>query len=122
MSEDHTTDAEVWEFMAMVKAALYAAREFDEETAEDYAESTWECYQVIERRIREYSTTVAFGVPEENKEESVKTMAEEKFKGGFGDGEMAEMEAYYNAVPAGDAGKGGKRYWNRDDFDPYSLK
>lgn len=93
-----------WEFVEMVKAAIYGAshdRNIDTEfeNSDEFADFAFEVFLIIERRIRESDTVRVWGVPRQGKERAVKTIAREKYEAGFED-EIPNMRPLYMAVPS----------------------
>lgn len=108
---DNGDDTNLWEFMAIVKAALYAAK--DEDEAKDaFVDTTWETYQVIERRIRDSETDALLAVPEVNKEAAVRRIAEEKFEEGITEEALETWKRHYLVVPSGTSKRRMER-WRR---------
>lgn len=113
-----------WEFIEMVKAAIYGATddrnidtEFDD--SDEFADFAYEVYLVIERRIRESDTVRAWGVPRQGKERAVKTIAREKYEAGFED-EKANMRPLYMAVPSSTPNRLAERQ-EGNDTNPYQY-
>lgn len=122
MSEDNA-EVHVWEFVAIVKAAIHTEHDSDE-----FPESVWDVYCVIERRIADSETATAVGIPTHNKESSVKDVAESIVGDGLDDDTLAECRAYYERVPAGLRSSRQRRqrwsqnqypYSDDEDFNPY---